>query len=156
MLTEDANVGTDLIVQPGRNVIISGDAGLDEAPRWGSGGFAVGETARLSLKHLVLQARVAMTQGATALSIEGCVLDARVFSAGLTIPAGTQVSINVDTPELEIGATVLEAASLLSVHGGLQSLSFLGAVNVASDALLTLPSQVRAVTFQKMVTLAFR
>ena len=54
---------------------------------------------------------------------------------------------------LEIGAIVLEAASLRSVHGGLQSLSFLGAVNVASDALLTLPSQVRAVTFQKMVTL---
>ena len=54
---------------------------------------------------------------------------------------------------LEIGAIVLEAASLRSVHGGLQSLSFLGAVNVATDALLTLPSQVRAVTFQKMVTL---
>eukprot|EP01051_Picozoa_sp_SAG22_P017085 SAG22_NODE_2555_length_2451_cov_15.623299_3_plen_129_part_00 len=31
-LVEDADVGTDLVVQPGQNVIISGDVGLAEAP----------------------------------------------------------------------------------------------------------------------------
>eukprot|EP01050_Picozoa_sp_SAG11_P010884 SAG11_NODE_1116_length_5800_cov_21.451149_2_plen_675_part_00 len=47
-LTEDANVGTDLVVQPGQNVIISGDAGLAEAPSWGSGGFEVRGVLRIS------------------------------------------------------------------------------------------------------------
>eukprot|EP01051_Picozoa_sp_SAG22_P004819 SAG22_NODE_269_length_13236_cov_124.463424_8_plen_412_part_00 len=55
-LTEDADVGTDLVVQPGQNVIISGDAGLAEAPSWGSGGFTVGEMGSLAVGHVQLDA----------------------------------------------------------------------------------------------------
>eukprot|EP01050_Picozoa_sp_SAG11_P009303 SAG11_NODE_864_length_6839_cov_4.807567_4_plen_343_part_00 len=53
-LMEDADVGTDLVVQPGQNVIISGDAGLVEAPRWGSGGFVVREFGSLLLASVGL------------------------------------------------------------------------------------------------------
>eukprot|EP01051_Picozoa_sp_SAG22_P007376 SAG22_NODE_517_length_9528_cov_3.821508_5_plen_203_part_00 len=52
-LTADADVGTDLVVQPWQNVI-SRDAGLAEAPRWGTGGFTVGEMGSLSLGHVHL------------------------------------------------------------------------------------------------------
>jgi hypothetical protein len=53
-LIEDADVGTDLVVQPGQNVIISGNAGLAHALRWGSGGFTVGEMGSLSLANVIV------------------------------------------------------------------------------------------------------
>jgi hypothetical protein len=51
-LVEDADVGTDLVVQPGQNVIISGDASLAEAPSWGIGGFTVGDMGSLSISRV--------------------------------------------------------------------------------------------------------
>jgi hypothetical protein len=53
-LTEDAGVGTDLIIEPGQDVRISGDSGLAAVPTWGSGGFVVAEWAALSLSNLAL------------------------------------------------------------------------------------------------------
>eukprot|EP01050_Picozoa_sp_SAG11_P018847 SAG11_NODE_2913_length_2842_cov_109.057966_1_plen_623_part_00 len=60
-LVEDADVGTDLVVQPGQNVTISGDVGLAEAPRWGVGGFSVGEMGSLSLSYVQLDADALIT-----------------------------------------------------------------------------------------------
>jgi hypothetical protein len=54
-MMEDANIGTDLTVQPGQNVIIAGDPGLSEAPNWGSGGFAVKQSGSLSLASVEVQ-----------------------------------------------------------------------------------------------------
>ena len=51
-VTEDAGIGTDLTIQPGQNVQISGDPGLSEAPSWGTGGFVIGEMGSLTLAHL--------------------------------------------------------------------------------------------------------
>jgi hypothetical protein len=56
-LTEDANVGTDLAIQPGQNVIISGDIGLAEAPSWGIG-FIIQQYGSLSLSHLSLKSHI--------------------------------------------------------------------------------------------------
>eukprot|EP01052_Picozoa_sp_SAG31_P024531 SAG31_NODE_2093_length_6459_cov_3.398585_3_plen_494_part_00 len=53
-LTEDADVETDLVVQPGQNVIINGDPGLMEGPNWGTGAFTVREGGTLSLTHIEL------------------------------------------------------------------------------------------------------
>eukprot|EP01051_Picozoa_sp_SAG22_P012604 SAG22_NODE_1326_length_4733_cov_7.209754_6_plen_537_part_00 len=53
-LVEDADVGTDLVVQPGQHVIISGDAGLAEAPSWGRGGFLITEHGELLLTYVLL------------------------------------------------------------------------------------------------------
>eukprot|EP01051_Picozoa_sp_SAG22_P011004 SAG22_NODE_1024_length_5987_cov_3.799932_4_plen_623_part_00 len=51
-LMEDAHVGTDLVVQPGQNVIITGDAGLVAAPRWGTNTFEIIDGGSLSLTRL--------------------------------------------------------------------------------------------------------
>jgi hypothetical protein len=48
-LTGNAGIGTDLVIQPGQDVHISGDPSLAVAPSWGGGGFAVREHAKLSL-----------------------------------------------------------------------------------------------------------
>ena len=58
-LTEDADVGTDLVVQPGQNFIISGDA----RSRWGSGGFTVGEMGSLSLQTLSFASNIEVLAG---------------------------------------------------------------------------------------------
>eukprot|EP01052_Picozoa_sp_SAG31_P032505 SAG31_NODE_3573_length_4113_cov_4.139013_3_plen_63_part_00 len=50
-LMEDVDVGTNLVIEPGQNVIISGDAGLVEVPWWGSDGFTVGEMGSLLLTN---------------------------------------------------------------------------------------------------------
>jgi hypothetical protein len=52
----DADVGTDLPIQPGQHAAISGDPSLGEAPAWGSGGFMVQQSASLSLTHVSLSA----------------------------------------------------------------------------------------------------
>eukprot|EP01050_Picozoa_sp_SAG11_P019610 SAG11_NODE_3155_length_2644_cov_3.394106_2_plen_620_part_00 len=68
-LMDDANVGTNLVIQPGQNVIISADDGLAEAPRWGSGGFTVGEMGSLTLSHiqLVETTNILVTDGGSLL-----------------------------------------------------------------------------------------
>jgi hypothetical protein len=66
-LVEDADVSTDLTIQPGQNVIISGDPRLAEAPRWGSGGFTLGEGASLALTSIDLgTGDIIIYSGATA------------------------------------------------------------------------------------------
>ena len=62
-LTEDADVGTDLVIQPGQHVIISGDAGMAAAPRWGSGGFTVGEMGSLALNNVAVGALMVRSGG---------------------------------------------------------------------------------------------
>eukprot|EP01046_Picozoa_sp_COSAG06_P033669 COSAG06_NODE_3455_length_5319_cov_12.049425_2_plen_655_part_00 len=62
-LTADAGVGTDLIIQPGQDVQISGDPGLAAAPSWGSGGFTVQEHARLLLSGLSFASNIDVPAG---------------------------------------------------------------------------------------------
>eukprot|EP01052_Picozoa_sp_SAG31_P030548 SAG31_NODE_3141_length_4629_cov_2.158057_2_plen_112_part_00 len=76
-LMEDANVGTDLVIHPGQNVIITGDAGLVEAPSWGSGGFTVEEMGSLALSRLRLDGPLSVV-GAGSLVLRGCELVATV------------------------------------------------------------------------------
>ena len=64
-LTEDAGINTDLMIQPGQDVRISGDPGLADAPSWGSGGFTVGASGSLSLSRIVVEGNLDMDVGAT-------------------------------------------------------------------------------------------
>ena len=55
----DADVRTDLVVQPGQRVLISGDAGLGAPVRWGhagggAAGLTVADSARLTLVRLAV------------------------------------------------------------------------------------------------------
>eukprot|EP01051_Picozoa_sp_SAG22_P005929 SAG22_NODE_370_length_11576_cov_83.771456_4_plen_2189_part_00 len=65
-LTEDANVGTDLVIQPGQHVIISGDVGLAEAPRWGSGNFVA--RGSLAIAFVWLSSHISVDRGSLTLS----------------------------------------------------------------------------------------
>jgi hypothetical protein len=64
-LDEDAEVHTDVDIQPGMRVQVTGDASLPEPPFWGVGSFSVGERASLSLAYLLLDsaATIAVTAG---------------------------------------------------------------------------------------------
>jgi hypothetical protein len=79
-LMEDAGVGTDLVVQPGQNVIISGDAGLAVAPRWGSGGVTVGEMGSLLLTHVSLGASTITMNSGGALGLSSMAVPAAVLA----------------------------------------------------------------------------
>ena len=62
-LMADAGFSTDLTIQPGQDVRISGDLGLSEAPIWGSGGFTVAERGMLLLTHVRLGPRTCASAG---------------------------------------------------------------------------------------------
>ena len=67
-VTEDAGIGTDLTIQPGQNVQISGDPSLVQAPSWGSGGVVVGERGSLALARVMIGALVVHTGGNATVS----------------------------------------------------------------------------------------
>eukprot|EP01051_Picozoa_sp_SAG22_P017127 SAG22_NODE_2568_length_2433_cov_2.143959_2_plen_321_part_00 len=73
-LTEDADIGTDLVVRPGQYVVISGDAGLAEVPSWGRGGFTVGERGSLSLLRVGIDGAITSAPGAMPLTLSDCIL----------------------------------------------------------------------------------
>ena len=62
-LTQDAGISTDLVIQPGQDVHISGAPSLAAAPSWGSGGFTVTESALLSLSNLQVSSIVGVAPG---------------------------------------------------------------------------------------------
>jgi hypothetical protein len=80
-LTADAGISTDLVIQPGQDVHISGDPALAAAPSWGSGGFTVAARGSLSLVSVQLDAGVTLTvTGGGGLSIARLALPARALA----------------------------------------------------------------------------
>ena len=55
-LLSDAGISTDLTIQPGQSVVVSGDQSLAAAPAWGTGGFSVRQFGSLSLVYVRLDA----------------------------------------------------------------------------------------------------
>lgn len=89
-MMEDADVGTDLVIQPGQNVIITGDAGLAEAPRWGSGGFTVGEMGSLSITNITVEGDIIVGNG-TAIVSGGSVA---FISSNVDVSLRTTLALN--------------------------------------------------------------
>ena len=121
-VTEDAGIGTDLTIQPGMNVQISGDMGLNEAPRWGSGIFAVREVASLSLNFVLLgevnTIAFANSSRVTLSSLvlpSGAWLNSRLQS--MTLKASSKLTLNAVT----IGNTFVSGTSTMQAndHGQL-------------------------------------
>jgi hypothetical protein len=65
-LTEDAGVSTDLMIEPGMDVRISGDSGLAAVPSWGASGFTVRQFGSLSLSGVTLAGALTVQAGGTA------------------------------------------------------------------------------------------
>eukprot|EP01051_Picozoa_sp_SAG22_P010674 SAG22_NODE_973_length_6217_cov_52.971723_3_plen_1437_part_00 len=116
-LVEDADVGTDLVVQPGQNVIISGDARLTEAPRWGNGGFTVGEMGTLSLTWLGLRGRIrTIDHGPKLITLSHCAIADSVFGSQWNIDSG-QVHLIAPRTALASNSTFVAASASLHISG---------------------------------------
>jgi hypothetical protein len=63
LLGKSASISTALTIKPGQRVRISGNASMAEAPSWGSGGFTVGELGELSLTHIRVSGKLAVSGG---------------------------------------------------------------------------------------------
>ena len=83
MLMGDAGIGTDLVIQPGQDVRISGDPSLAVAPSWGSGGFTVRQTGLLSLVGVEVGRITVLGAGSLSISGGGVVDDVNVAAAGI-------------------------------------------------------------------------
>ena len=78
-LTVDAGISTNLAIEPGQDVRVSGDPGLSESPRWGSGGFAVRQFGSLSLSYVTLTGLLSVVVVGGSLVLSSC--DVRVSAA---------------------------------------------------------------------------
>eukprot|EP01051_Picozoa_sp_SAG22_P005804 SAG22_NODE_358_length_11759_cov_39.384563_4_plen_790_part_00 len=65
-LMANANINTDLTIQPGQVVVVGGDKGLAVAPSWGSGGFTVQQFGSLSLTSMALTSVIEILSGGHA------------------------------------------------------------------------------------------
>jgi hypothetical protein len=88
-LVEDADVSTDLTIQPGQNVQIFGKPG--QALRWGSGFFTVMERVVLSLTNLRLTHtnRIVFEGDASAITLASLQLSAELLNAILVTMLAT-------------------------------------------------------------------
>ena len=62
-LLHDAGVETDLIVQPGQRVSVSGDPSLPAPPRWGGGSITVQARGSLGLSSVEITGAVGVSGG---------------------------------------------------------------------------------------------
>ena len=143
-LTGDADVGTDLTIQPGQHVVISGDAGVSfvedvtppQAPKWGSGALVVLERGSLSLVHVAVQSKLSVMDGGSA-SLSGCTLAAGCTSAvSFSLMLSGVVSLRMTSmavPAAELGA----ADGQLSGAGSSLRLSAVTVPDVPSVGRLT-------------------
>ena len=131
-LAENQTVSTDLIIQPGQVVLISGDRALASAPTWGSGGFTVGESASLSLSYLQVDTVIVMNDGALALSLDSCTL---TFTSALVLRVATATFIS------QTFQGAIEVPNQASVSISTSSLAFAASstgINVQQGGTLTL------------------
>ena len=123
-LDEDADISTDLMIEPGQAVVVSGDQGLADAPSWGSGGFVVRQFGSLVLAQMQLAGSISVISGGSVVlesvggSIFGLTVTNSSFRMDTTSTAtlgGMLVFDNYVTVELS-GKTIL-SGSLLVVTG---------------------------------------
>jgi hypothetical protein len=90
-LMQDVGIGTDLVIQPGQDVRISGALGLAEAPSWGGGGFTVEERGSLALTYVGLSDSATGRMGDSA---TGQLVDWSPTMTALTTTDGGSLSLS--------------------------------------------------------------
>lgn len=88
-LAVGAAIATDLVIQPGQLVSITGNSGSAEVPSWGTGGFTVQQRGSLALHTVTINGAIAVAAGAT-LQMQGVTLEE---FACLTAKDGSHVSL---------------------------------------------------------------
>jgi hypothetical protein len=121
-LTVDAGIGTDLVIEPGQDVRISGDPGLATAPSWGSSGFAVQERGSLELAYLRIDpvAVLRVTNGGS-LSLSSMNLPATVLGTaeGQLSGAGSRLRLSAVTLPEYLAAGELAGTMVVGEDGSL-------------------------------------
>ena len=92
-MTESQNVQTDLTIQAGQVVVVSGDEGLAAAPSWSSGLITVQQYGSLSLTRVALAGSLAVSGGgslslsemAMPISVLGVLVYDQLGGAGSTL-----------------------------------------------------------------------
>ena len=84
-MTESQNVRTDLAIQAGQVVVVSGDEELAAAPSWGTGGFVVEQYGSLALSRVRLAGALSVA-GGRSLALSSCELAA---TAAVTVDGGS-------------------------------------------------------------------
>jgi hypothetical protein len=120
-LTGDAGVGMDLMIRPGQDVHISGDARLMVQPRWGSGGFQVQEQGSLALRHVLVNAfaTITVTNGGV-LSLVQLALPVSALGAAVVgmSGSGSQLVLEAVTVSNRAGLDVLTGTVTVGGMGG--------------------------------------
>jgi hypothetical protein len=98
-LTQDAGISTDLMIQPGQDVHISGLPSLAAAPSWGSGGFTVTESALLWLSNLQVSSIVGVAPGG-AVAFDSVSIFGGTTVVGSIVRSGTTGMYTVSPEEL--------------------------------------------------------
>jgi hypothetical protein len=90
-LTEDAGISTDLVIQPGQDVHITGSGGSLPS-NWGSGGFTVQQGGSVSLANVAVAGSITVQDGGTS-SVNGGTLGGLVsVMAGATLTLAPTVA----------------------------------------------------------------
>jgi hypothetical protein len=115
------DISTDLMIEPGHAVVVSGDQGLADAPSWGSGGFVVQQFGSLVLAQMQLAGSISVISGGSVVleSVGGSIFGLtvtkssfRMDTASTATLGGTLVFDNYVTVELS-GKTILSGVSWL-------------------------------------------
>eukprot|EP01052_Picozoa_sp_SAG31_P027006 SAG31_NODE_2491_length_5612_cov_23.752766_3_plen_696_part_00 len=89
-LQEDAGMETDLTIQLGQSVLVSGDVSLATLPAWGAGTFTVQQGGSLTLTSVQLVASLTVVDGGSAV-LDSCSVSGAV-SVSLPQPLSLQLS----------------------------------------------------------------
>eukprot|EP01046_Picozoa_sp_COSAG06_P012925 COSAG06_NODE_772_length_12432_cov_119.880159_8_plen_584_part_00 len=101
-LMEDVGMSTDLTIEPGQDVRISGDPGLAAAPSWGSGGFTVQERGSLALQNIALNpSAIIDLRGSASLSLASMVVRAAVLAAAESALSGAGSTLRLDVVTMQ-------------------------------------------------------
>eukprot|EP01050_Picozoa_sp_SAG11_P018800 SAG11_NODE_2899_length_2853_cov_2.525073_1_plen_705_part_10 len=161
-LDRNADIRTDLTIQPGQIVIIVGKSGLVEPPTWGSGDFIVAETGSLSLTFLTISGTISALHSGVA------TLDRVTFSTRsyVQVTGSARVSITnsfIDTFSIDVsdnGQLMMESltmsdvllATTLAAHvTGAGSLLSVSNITMESSSSPDLPQYLWSLTETWMV-----
>lgn len=102
---EDADIATDVTINPGMHVSIRGDQGLPTAPFWGTGSFDILQAASLSLQYIQLDivASIAVVAGGSLALADMALLAGQLSwedRAGATL---TLMRVAFDGPSIMTG-----------------------------------------------------
>ena len=119
VLLQDAGIETDLVVQPGQRVSVTGDPSLPRPPRWGGGSFTVQQRGSLALAGVSLGQSVSFTiEGGGSLSLASMAAPATVLRVHLS-GAGSTLRLSEVTVSEATDADQLTGTMTVGADGSM-------------------------------------